>query len=247
VGGDRMTAATALDVFIPGETVDLCAPSAAPEVLDRWYRWFNRRQVTEYLAQGLFPNTLEDQRAFLEAARGARDRLLVLLRPTQSAEIVGVASLSSINFVQRQCDMAIVIGEQVPSADALFFALETKARLTEHAFEVLGMERINSTQVAELVRWQRWQILFGFQVEGVLRKKFRKGQRAADVFVSSCLLEDYLRVRAARPKFWPGKAAMFDLMKALPERSLLDETAEWLRRRQAEYWETITFSTTPAP
>jgi RimJ/RimL family protein N-acetyltransferase len=235
-------AGLALDVFIEGETLDLCAPSDDPAVVDRWFRWFNRRKVTEYLPQGMFPNTASEQTQYVQSA-ASRDRLLVLLKPKGAQHVIGVASLSGINHVQRQCDIAMVVGEQVASADALFFALETKARLTEHAFEVMGMERINSSQVAELVRWQRWQILFGYQIEGVLRQKFRKGQTAHDVFVSSCLVADYLAVKKARGgRFWPGKAVMFDLLKQLPETSLIDELNEWLSRRHAEYWQGVTFS-----
>jgi RimJ/RimL family protein N-acetyltransferase len=237
-----------LDIFIEGETIDLCAPSAAPDVLDRWFRWFNRPSVTAHLAQGLFPNTLDDQRVFVEAARGARDRLIVLLRPKGAAEPIGVASLSSINHVQRQCDIAVVIGEQVASVDALFFGLEAKALLTQHAFDVLGMRRINSSQVVDLVRWQRWQILFGYQIEGVQRRKFWKGHRAHDVFVSSCLLEDYEAVtRERNGAYWPGKAQMLDLIRSLPERSLIDDLRTWLESAQRTYWKQIRFTREERP
>jgi RimJ/RimL family protein N-acetyltransferase len=228
------------DVFIPGEVVDLCAPSDAPWVLDQWYRWFNDPRVTRYLAQGAFPNTLAAQRQFLHDAVSTGDRLVVLIRPKGADRFVGVASLSAINHVQRQCDYAMVIGEQVSVADSLFYALETKARLTAHAFEVLGSERINSSQAIELIRWQRWQILLGYQIEGMLRERFRKGHDAHHVLASSCLLRDYLELKELRGgHIWPGKARMFELLKGVPRHTLLDELVEWLPGRQREYWDTV--------
>jgi RimJ/RimL family protein N-acetyltransferase len=230
------------DVFIEGEVVDLCAPSDEPWVLDQWYRWFNKKSVTTYLAQGMFPNTRQAQKAFFDSVTAAKDRLVLMIKPKHEERFIGVASLSSIDRIQRQCDFAMVIGEQLDSADSLFFALETKCRMTEHAFEVVGVERINSTQVVDLIKWQRWQILFGYQVEGVLRKKFRKGRHVYDVFVSSCLLEDYLALRKLRhDAFWPGKTQMFELLKLLPPRTLLDESLEWLKEKQDQYWKTLTF------
>ena len=225
------------DVLIPGEVVDLCAPSDAPEVLAQWYRWFNDPKVTRYLAQGAYPNTIQAQRQYFESVSTSRDRIVMLIRPKRGDTLVGVASLSAIDHVQRQCDIAIVIGEQAESADALFYALETKSRLTEHAFDTLGVERINSSQVVDLIRWQRWQILFGYQIEGVQRKKFRKGHRAHDVLISSCLLEDYRRLKELREgELWPGKRALFEQMKTLPTPSLLDELRQWIADGQARYW-----------
>jgi hypothetical protein len=139
--------------------------------------------------------------------------------------------------------MAIVIGEQLETPDSLFFAMEVKARLPEHAFAQLGMARINSSQVLALIRWQRWQILFGFQVEGLLRQKFMEGRRSHDVITSSCLLEDYERIIELRPgKFWPGKAQMFELLKRLPSVTLVDEAVQWLGGRQREFWDSVTFT-----
>lgn len=231
-----------LQVFIPGEVVDLCVPTLDRPILERWAGWFNRPEVTAMLSQGLLPNTTLDQEAFVKAALTARDRLMVLIRTKDEQSVIGVASLSAINHVQKQCDMAIVVGERTSERGWPFFALEAKCRLTEHAFEVLGMERVNSGQVVDLIRWQRWQILFGYQIEGVLRAKFRKGFRTHDVIVSSCLLEDYLKIKALRGgEFWPGKAALLPLLSRLPQTSLLDETREWLSRRQAEYWDEVTF------
>jgi RimJ/RimL family protein N-acetyltransferase len=238
-----MDAVSRLDAFIPGEVVDLCSPSDDPEILDQWFRWFNDAAVTKYLAQGMFPNTRQEQARFLQDVVEKRDRVVLLLRTKAEQQLVGVASLSMINHVQRQCDMAIVIGKQLSTPDSMYFALETKARLTEHAFDVLGVDRINSTQVVDLIGWQRWQILFGFQIEGILRQKFRKGARAFDVMSSSCIREDYERIKAMRPNgFWPGKSEMFELLKRLPRKTLIDDVRDWLSAQQADYWNRTTFT-----
>ena len=231
------------DVFLAGETVDLCAPSGNDWVLDQWYRWFNKADITKYLAQGVYPNTRELQKAYYDSLISNTSRIVLLIRPKKHDRFVGVASLSSIDRVMRQCDYAMVIGEKMNDGDALFYGMESKCMMTEHAFESLGIERINSTQVTELVRWQRWQILFGYQVEGFLRKKFRKGRNVSDVLISSCLLDDYKKIKNLRGgKFWPGKKAIFELLKQLPKETLIDEVMAWLPEKQDAYFETITFN-----
>ena len=231
------------DIFLPGETVDLCAPSDDDWVLDQWYRWFNKGDITKYLAQGVYPNTRTTQKAYYDALLSNTSRIALLIKPKKHDRFVGVASLSSINLSMRQCDFAMVIGEKLSDADSLFYGIESKCLMTEHAFESLGVERINSTQVTELVRWQRWQILFGYQVEGLLRKKSRKGNKVYDVLTSSCLLEDYLKIKDLRGgNLWPGKKMMFELLKKLPSETLIDEIMGWLPEKQQAYFDSITFN-----
>lgn len=233
------------DVFIKGEVVDLCVPSNTQGVLEQWYRWFNDQEVTRYLYQGDFPNTIEKQRKFYESMIESNGRIALLIRPKGKDYYVGVASLSFINFKQRQCDFAMVIGRNDESSESMFYAMETKCRMTEHAFETVGMERINSGQVVDMIKWQRWQVLFGYQIEGILRKNFRKGNKVYDIMMSSCLIEDYLKIKEMRNgSLWPGKSKLFELLKLLPKVSMIDKMQEWLCQERDEMWKTTIFDIT---
>ena len=231
---------TDYDIFIKGETVDLCVPSDDEWVLDQWYRWFNKEEITAYLAQGVYPNTRKSQKAFYDTLGNNSSRVALLIKPKEYEGFIGVASLSTIDYVHRQCDFAMVIGERLSNSDSIFYGLETKCRMTQHAFEKMGMERINSTQITDLVRWQNWQILFGYQIEGILRNKFRKGRSVHDVLISSCILEDYEQLLSLRGgDLWPGKSELFELLKKLPKKTLIDELREWLPKKQTQYWQEV--------
>jgi len=228
------------DIFIEGETIDLCAPTDDEWVLNQWYKWFNQDDTTKYLVQGVYPNTRNIQKAYYESLIRDDSRIALLIKPKNHDGFVGIASLSYINHVQRQCDFAMVIGKKLSDSDSIFYGLEAKCRMTQHAIEKLGVERINSTQAIDLVRWQNWQILFGYQIEGVLRNKFRKGRKVYDVLTSSCILEDYEKLITLRgDDLWPGKSKIFELLKKLPKKTLIDELVEWLPNNQEKYWDQI--------
>ena len=53
-----------LDVYISGETMDLCIPTLEFAKESKWYSWFNNPKLTRYLEQGLFPTTPEAQEEF---------------------------------------------------------------------------------------------------------------------------------------------------------------------------------------
>jgi len=228
------------DVFIKGETIDLCVPSDDKWLLDQWFRWFNRDEITTYLAQGIYPNTLKSQKEFYDTLGNNSSRIVLLIKPKEYDGFIGVASLSSINLIHRQCDFAMVIGERLNTTGSLFYGLEAKALLTQHAIEKVGIERVNSSQIIDLVRWQNWQILFGYQIEGLLRKKFRKGDKTYDLLLSSCILEDYQALMKIRDgSLWPGKTKMFQLLKNLPKKTLIDEISIWLPEKQMQYWKKV--------
>ena len=230
------------DIFIEGEVIDLCVPSDAPWVMDQWYKWFNDSKVTKNIDHGIFPNTREKQRSFFQSFAESNERIVLLIRPKGRDYFVGVANLSNIDYSQRQCDFAMVIGKQDSLPDSIYYAMETKCRMTEHAFRSVGVERINSGQVMDLIRWQRWQILFGYQIEGISRARYRKGNTLHDMMISACLLEDYLKISEIRNgSFWPGKAKVFELMKKLPKDSAIDRLNAFLLGERANMWDTYQF------
>ena len=229
-----------LDIFIEGETIDLCVPSCDEHVLDQWYRWFNKSEVTKYLSQGSYPNTVSLQREYCNSIVLDETKVVTLIKPKNQEKIIGVASLSSISYTQNQCDFAMVIGDRTGGKGSLFYGMEAKARLTQHAFDTLGVKRINSSQVDKLGKWQKWQILFGYQIEGVLRNKFVKGCLSHDVYMSSCIVEDYIDILNKRNGvLWPGKSNLLDMMRGIPPETLIDELAEWLPKKQKKYWDVV--------
>ena len=126
------------DILIEGELIDLCVPSAESWVLEQWYPWFNDPMVTQYIDHGIYPNTYEKQGRFYNALTESNDRIALLIKPKNKDYFIGVASLSQINYRQRQCDFAMVIGKQDKAGDSFLYAVEAKCRLTEHAFENVG-------------------------------------------------------------------------------------------------------------
>lgn len=209
------------DVFLPGELVDLVVPNERAIHVNGWYNWFNDQGVTRHLKQGLFPNTRAQQLEFMRATEARTDRLNLLIKPKEKDFVVGVCSLSSISHVTRQADFAMVIGRRSPEFKSAFYGMEAKCLMTEHAFEALGLERINSSQSAQLKDWQRWQILFGYKMEGIKRKAERKGYHSTDVLISGCLLEDYLKLKQLRGgRLWPGQEKIMELIRDLPKESL---------------------------
>lgn len=232
------------EVFLAGETIDLVIPNEHAIEVDGWHRWFNDPQVTRYSDHGAFPNTMENQRRILASFTAPDSKLLALLiQPKGETRVVGIVSLSNISAIHRSAETAVIINHGTSGAGRLFYGLEAKALITEHAFETMGLERISGSQARPLAEWQRYQVLFGFAPEGIKRKAFRRGYHIDDSIVSSCTLEDYLRVKEARGgAYWPGRERLLELARKLPKHSIADRVAGAIDNAVADYLKDVTYA-----
>ena len=224
-----------LDVFVAGEIVDLCIPTRAFAEQSDWYAWFNDRNINRYLYQGLFPNTAEQQVRFFEENRDKRLLLIV----SDKANAIGVISLNNIDFVAKQADLAMVIGPKCPRKLRPYVSLEAIARITQHAVEVMGLNRINSGQHVGLGKWQQRKELLGYRLEGVLRNGFVKGREVADLMKSSLVYADYARLVARRGAYWDSLEKMKARIKQLPDDKFIDQFVAFMARQGEAYYERV--------
>ena len=231
------------EVFLAGETIDLVIPNEHAIDVDNWHSWFNDPQVTRYSDHGAFPNTKENQRRILASFAAPDSNLLALLiQPKGQSNVVGIVSLSSISTIHRSAETAVIVNNRTSGNGRIFYGLEAKARITEHAFETMGLERISGSQAKPLAAWQRYQVLFGFTPEGIKRKAFRRGYHTDDCIISSCTLSDYLRVKKARGgAYWPGREKLLELARALPKHSIADQVAEAIDNAVDDYLKDINY------
>jgi RimJ/RimL family protein N-acetyltransferase len=227
---------SALDVFIPGETINLCIPTAAFARESLWYSWFNNQETTRYLDQGVKPNTPELQEQFF--LKQANDRLLLIICNIVGQPL-GVISLSSIDMVKKTCDVAIVVDANNGKRTTPYISLEAIARITEHGFNALGMEKISAGQHLKLAGWQQRMELLGYRVEGIHRKKFVKGHERADTMSIGCTYEDFLEICAHRGALWDSTDSMKARIGRLPKEKLAERLHSFMNTEGNKYYKKI--------
>lgn len=227
-------------VFIRGETIDLCVPSRLAIERDGWADWFNDLENIRFLDQGVFPNFIEDQYEFLNSLRD-RSRLALLIKPKDRKNVIGIVSLSTIKWVARSAQIAMVIGRRDESTRGKLHALEAMARMTEHGFETLGLDRVWAGQAYPgLKKWNKHLELLGYRTEAVMRKAFVKGRMVSDAVMISCLFENYREIRRLRNgRFWMGARAMKDLLDNMPADGLVERLDALIREETEKYFKEL--------
>jgi len=189
------------NVFLAGEKIDLCVPEESD--FAEWASWFNDQNITQFLEQGKYPNTIQNQREFYEMAIAA-GRFLTLIK-SKDAELLGVFSLSEIDFDKKSCQVAYVCPNR--TSKTLLALLEALALGTEHAFLRLGMERVWAGHAFPgLLRWVQKTEILGYKTDGILPGAFRHGIVTSDAVRTSITRTRFINLYEKRNKsLWPGE------------------------------------------
>ena len=188
-----------LDKFIEGENLDLCIPTEKFASQSDWYSWFNDKKIVKYSEYGLYPNTREEQKKFLNKSE---NRLILMISIKNKFDYIGTISLSKINYKKKNCHIALVLNTNKEYNP--FIPLESIALMTEHAFEKLSMNLISAGQHVNLHKWQNMMELVGYKLEGLHKNTFIKGFEISDSFWVSCQLDDYILLKKNRGRLWDG-------------------------------------------
>lgn len=210
---------TMKNVFLTGEKIDLCVPGEKD--FEEWASWFNSQEITRYLEQGKYPNTLGAQRDFYES-EVENGRFISLIK-TKESELLGVISLSEINYEKRSCQIAYVC--PIKNQNVRYAALEALAICTQHAFNRFGVERVwAGHSYPGLKKWIKKTELIGYQAEGVLVHGFRHGISVSDALRTSILKDTYLDlIKRRNGSLWPGEYVVKKMLVELEEYSSLAE------------------------
>ena len=189
------------NVFIEGEKINLCVPQV--EDFETWSSWFNNSMYTKYLEQGKFPHTVEQQIEFYNNAQ-KNNRFIAHIK-AKDGSLLGVVSLSEINYEKSSCQIAMVC--PVKNATAPYAALEAMALSTEHAFMRFGLNRVWAGQsYPGLKKWSQNLQLIGFKTEGVIRDGFVHGIDVTNAISISVTKKDFLAlVERRNGKLWAGE------------------------------------------
>ena len=223
-----------LDVFIEGETIDLCVPTLEFAQKSDWYKWFNDTHTTRYLEHGVFPNTPEKQIEFFQNAQ--KNRLLLII-VNKNSKAIGSTSLMNINYKTRSAALGIVVGNLAEKTQIR--TLESIARITEHGFLKLGLQRIYAGQHINHIPYSHRMSLLGYRIEGIERGGFVKCIEIADVIKIACTYEDYQRIIEYRGEYWDSQESMLARIDIIQQQETMHKRLQTFFKENVQYYDRI--------
>jgi ribosomal-protein-alanine N-acetyltransferase len=183
------------DCFLQGEKIFLRKPNIEKDIVNgNWHQWFNDMEITKHLVHGVYPNSSDEQIKIVEVELSRSNSILLSIIDKETEKMLGIISLKSIDLINRNAEIAIVMGfEKKPGV-----AIEAMALLTQHAFDRLNLQKIYAGQHEELWSWINTLKTIGYKIEGIRRKGGYRDGKSYDIILTGITDEDYYSLKMER-------------------------------------------------
>ena len=174
--------------FLENEKVGL-RPLSEQDVNGNYSKWLNDKEVCNYNSHHRYPYSKDELRSYVEKTKGNSSMIVFAIEDKEEKKHIGNISLQGIDFINRQAEIAFLIGEKQYWNKG--YAKASAILLINHAFEQLGLLRIYFGTSSENKGMQGLGERLGFQKEGQRRKALYKNNQFVDIFEYGLLKEEW--------------------------------------------------------
>lgn len=157
-------------IFIKGKGINLCVPSR--ENLAQWTQWINEEGVRITVPSTRIPKTEDMQWSWIQNQMKTGERLLLEITDTLSKKMLGVVSLSNINYEKKSAQIS-TISPTVKNKDTRFCVYEARRMVVEYAFFHLSLHKVyGGMAYPHNAGFLVNNMCIGFQIEGVSHAEY---------------------------------------------------------------------------
>ena len=176
--------------YIVGKQIYLRHPSEE-DVAGKWHEWFSDEEVTKYIGDRYWPNSVEAQRDFYRSCLNSRSRLLLSVVDIKTEKHIGVCSVSNISWLHRYGDLSFVIGEGEYRKGT--YGFEAASLLTNVSFQRLNFRTLRGGHVVSNEASAMVLKMLGFETVGTYKELFWADGKYNDYVLCMLRRESWLK------------------------------------------------------
>ena len=139
------------ETFISGENVNLVLLSEKLIKNTNWYKWFNDEETTYHMQKHYYPNTINKQINYYKSLIDDETTIQLGIVHKESLIFCGVISLSNINYLNKNAEISLIIGEK--EFRYLELASEVMELIINHSFSTLNLNKVSVGYLRSLENW----------------------------------------------------------------------------------------------
>ncbi len=182
-------------VFITGETLDLRRLTEDDALNSGWHDWFNDEMTTKNLQKHYYPNSPTLQLEFFRRMEADRSTVQLGIIPKDLDKLVGVVSLTNIDFINSNSEFSMVLGDKEYRSQG--FCVEAFDLILKHAFLTMNLHKIHSGALNHRF-YEMLCKTFGFHSEGVWQQHAYKDGRYLDIYRLGLFRDDFFEALERR-------------------------------------------------
>lgn len=155
------------DIFLQGRTIYLRALNEQ-DILGNYSTWLNDLEITKYNSHGRFPMTVEKLLNFVQMSTQSNTSLVMAVVNIENDDHVGNISLQSINWIDRNAEIAFLLGEKSYWGKGIM--LEAGKLIIKHGFNSLNLHRIYCGTSSQNIGMQKLAEKLEMTIEGIRKE-----------------------------------------------------------------------------
>ena len=155
------------DIFLQGRTIYLRALNEH-DIFGNYSKWLNDLEITKFNSHGRFPMTVEKLLNFVQMSTQSNTSLVMAVVNTENDDHIGNISLQSINWIDRNAEIAFLLGEKSYWGKGIM--LEAGKLIIKHGFNSLNLHRIYCGTSSQNIGMQKLAEKLEMTIEGIRKE-----------------------------------------------------------------------------
>jgi len=165
-------------LFLKGDTIYLRSLLES-DVEGNYIKWLNDQEVVQFNSHGRFPFTKEKLLEYVRSVKHSNEILVFAIIDLKTDNHIGNISLQSINWIDRNAEIAFILGEKDFWSKGIMY--EAGTILLTHAFTVLNLHRVYCGTSSENIGMQKLAIKLNMKLEGIRKESIYKNGSYFDI------------------------------------------------------------------
>ena len=176
------------NVFLDGTDIFL-RPLEENDLKSNYKFWLNDQEVVAHNSHGRFPYSCDDLLNYVKSTSSSNNIIVLAIIDKKSNKHIGNISLQSINWIDRNAEIAFLLGDKNFWSKGIMF--QAGKLLINHAFKTLNIHRVYCGTSSNNISMQKLGLKLGMVKEGERKEAIYNNGKYYSV-VEYGLINDYL-------------------------------------------------------
>ena len=176
------------NVFIEGDKIYL-RPLEIDDIDVNYNTWLNDPEIVKFNSHGRYPISISVLKEYVNRVTYSDSTIVLAIIDKKTNKHIGNISLQSINLIDRNAEIAFLLGEKSFWSSGIMF--EAGSLLIDHGFNKLNLHRIHCGTSSGNHAMQKLAIKLGMSKEGEKEDFLFKDGRYYTTFEYRILRDEY--------------------------------------------------------
>jgi [ribosomal protein S5]-alanine N-acetyltransferase len=158
-------------IFLKGKRIHLRA-LMEKDLTDDYLQWLNDEEVCRNNSHAIFPNTESKMRSYYDSLQNQQHNIVLAIIDTVKESHIGNVSLQNINWVSRNAEFAILMGNKNYWGDG--YGEEAAKIIVNYGFQRLNLHRIYCGTLEGNEAMKKLAFKLNMKEEGIRREAIFK-------------------------------------------------------------------------